>query len=63
MNPVREARQRQQMNQEQLAERCGCSQGRIAQLENGQGKASPALARRIADVLGIPVTKVLYPSE
>ncbi|WP_158300743.1 helix-turn-helix transcriptional regulator [Chromobacterium sp. ATCC 53434] len=63
MNTVREARQLLKLSQKQLAGKCGCSQGRIAQLENGNGKASPELARRIAAALDIPVLNVLYPSK
>ncbi|NHQ81539.1 helix-turn-helix transcriptional regulator [Chromobacterium vaccinii] len=62
-HPVRVARKQLGLNQKQLAERAGCSQVHICGLERGYWNASPELAKRIADALGIPAMDVLYPNK
>ena len=61
MNAIKAARLERELSHEVLAERVQSSQGRISDLENGRGQASPALARKIADELGISIEKVLFP--
>lgn len=56
------ARLAQGWTQMQLAEAADCTQGRIAQIENGAA-ASPALAGRIAGLLSISELVLLYPKK
>jgi len=46
-----------------FAARVGISSGYLSQVEAGAKRASPVLARRIADTLGVPLDAVthLYP--
>ncbi|MEO9387136.1 helix-turn-helix transcriptional regulator [Chromobacterium phragmitis] len=58
------ARRRElRMTQGELADAVKCSQAHISNLERGKDNASPDLAKRLAQVLDIPVTKILYPDE
>ncbi|OWY40084.1 transcriptional regulator [Xenophilus sp. AP218F] len=60
---LREARKRMGMTQPELARHVSVSQGHISRLERLKDNASPDLAKRLAQVLNIPVTKILYPDE
>ncbi|OQS32489.1 helix-turn-helix transcriptional regulator [Chromobacterium haemolyticum] len=63
MNPIREARQKLDLTQPELAKRVGVTQGHISSLERGNWKASPELAKRLALELGISAMDILFPDE
>lgn len=63
MTPMKEARKRKGMTQIELANAVGASQAHISKLENGTEQVSPDLAKRLAEVLGLDVVKILYPNE
>ncbi|MBA8735358.1 helix-turn-helix transcriptional regulator [Chromobacterium violaceum] len=63
LSPLREARKRMGMTQPELARQVSVTQGHISRLESRKDNASPDLAKRLAQVLDIPVTKILYPDE
>jgi len=56
---LREARQRADLTQSELAERVGCSVRAISQYERGSGDISAAHLARLAEELGIPLTQVM----
>ena len=58
-SPIYQARRAQSMSRAELAAKVGTSQQQIARLENGERKLTVEWARRIADVLQIPVSQAL----
>ncbi len=44
-----------------LAAQLGIKHGTLSNIEAGRRQPSPALARRIADELGVPLTAITYP--
>lgn len=54
-NRVREERMKQQMSQEDLANRVGCARGTINQIENHRRDPSPDVMLKIAQALKMPV--------
>ncbi|MTD32430.1 helix-turn-helix domain-containing protein [Paludibacterium denitrificans] len=63
MTPMEEARRSRGMTQSELAEKTGCTQGRISHLEKRIARPSPELAKRLAAVLELDVLKILYPGD
>ncbi|EEG08211.1 helix-turn-helix transcriptional regulator [Pseudogulbenkiania ferrooxidans] len=63
MTPMKEARKRLGLTQNDLAKAVGASQAHISKLENGTEQVSPDLAKRLAVELGLDVVKILYPNE
>ena len=63
MNHITEARQKQKLSKRQLARQVGCSNSFISLLESRKKNASPTMAKKIAQVLGIPAHAVIYPNE
>ena len=57
MNKIRLARESKNMTQLELSKRIGCTQVHISALETRQ------IAKKIAEVLEIPVINVLYPED
>lgn len=57
-NLIREIRQRQEMQQKQLAAQAGISQPYLHDLENGARGARPDTLQRIADALGVTVDEL-----
>lgn len=60
---IKEKRLEKNLSQAALAEKVQCSQGHISDIENGNETPSPALAKKLADVLEIDVLQILYPDE
>lgn len=58
---VRELREALGVSQTDLAARCEITQGHLSHVERGIYHASPELARRVADSLGVPLESVTYP--
>lgn len=63
MNKVKQARKRAGMKANELAERAGLTPSHISKVERGLGGVSAGAAKRIAEVLGIPVVDVIFPEE
>lgn len=61
MNAIKSARLKLKLSQEELAQKVQSSQGRISDLENGRGQASPPLAKKLAGVLGLTMEQVFFP--
>lgn len=59
---VRELREALGVSQRDLAARCEITQGHLSHVEAGKYKASPELARRLADKLGVPLESITYPT-
>lgn len=49
------------MPQGKLAERVGVSHGFLSNVEAGRKQPSAAVARRLADQLGVPLDAITYP--
>lgn len=47
------------LSQTELARRAGCSQGYISMIEAGDCQPAPAMLRKIAEVLGVPLASLL----
>lgn len=45
----------------QFAVRCGISAGYLTNIEKGAKQPSPAVARTLADQLGVPLDAITYP--
>ncbi|WP_024303340.1 helix-turn-helix transcriptional regulator [Pseudogulbenkiania sp. MAI-1] len=63
MTPIEAARKRLGMTQSELAEKAGCTQGHISQLEKGLTNPSRELAKRLATALELTVMEILYPED
>lgn len=63
MNKIRLARESKNMTQLELSKRIGCTQVHISALETGKNYPSRQIAKKIAEVLEIPVINVLYPED
>ena len=55
------ARKKKKLSQYAVAERVGCTQTNISQLELGKQRSS--LAKKLAELLEINVMDVLYPED
>lgn len=60
---IKEKRLEKNLSQTALAVKVKCSQGHLSDIENGNVTPSSALAKKLADVLGIDVLDILYPSH
>lgn len=49
------------ISQHDLAVRADISQGTLSNLERGVHQASPQVARRLADSMGVPLESITYP--
>lgn len=58
---IRAIRETLGVPQGKLAERVGVSHGFLCNVEAGKKRPSPAIARRIADELGVPLDAITYP--
>lgn len=56
---IRELRVKQQMTQEQLAERCGMSTNAISMIELGKRIPVKATVEKLCKIFGIPVSYML----
>lgn len=63
MNAIKKARLKKGLSQISLAQKVCRSQGHISDLENGRHQASPWLAQKLANELGISIEKVLFPGK
>ena len=61
-NNIRRYRSRALMRQEDLAEKCDCSNSYIGQIENGRAYPSLRLAVKIANALSVTVDQLLRDS-
>lgn len=59
---VRVLREALGISQRDLAARCGISQGSLSNVERGVNGASPELARKLADGMGVPLESITYPA-
>ncbi len=57
-NLLSAARLKENLSQAQLAEKLGIRQNMISDYERGKRKLSPAMAKRIAEILGIKVERI-----
>jgi ribosome-binding protein aMBF1 (putative translation factor) len=57
-NLLSAARLKEHLSQAQLAEKLGIRQNMISDYERGKRKLSPAMAKRIAKILGIKVERI-----
>lgn len=60
---IKEKRLEKNLSQVALAEKVQCSQGHLSDIENGNVNPSPAIAKKLADILGINVLDILYPGD
>lgn len=63
MNNILKYREQISMKQAELARKVKCSRAHMCALEAGRVTASPKLAKRIGEELGIPAHAVIYPNE
>ena len=49
------------ISQRDLAARCAVNQGSLSNVERGVNGASPELARKLADAMGVPLESITYP--
>lgn len=63
MNVIKQAREQHHLSQSELARQIGCSQKHISSLERGETSASPAMAKKLADILSVDVLDILYPES
>lgn len=56
---IRSLRKAKKMTMQELADACGVTPSQISHIENGKRNPSAELARRLADVLGVPVGAIL----
>lgn len=65
INPhaLKAIRERSGYSQAQLSRITGISQGHISQLEKGEKNPRPAMVRRLADALAVPMGALLNRSE
>lgn len=63
MSPMKRARKRLGLTQQQAAKAGEVSQAHLCNVENGRERASPQLAEKLAGVLGIPEEQILYPER
>jgi transcriptional regulator with XRE-family HTH domain len=63
LNPdaLREIRDLVGLTQQELADRSGCTQGTVTNLERGVHGASPQLIRAFADALGVRIAAITSP--
>ena len=63
--PLRLARERRQMTASQVAAAVGVSRVHISKIESGAFTASPAIAKKLAEFFGAPLTRdqILFPEE
>ena len=59
---VRKYRRLKEMSQELLAEKCGCSNSHIGQIENARGIPSLEMSVNIANALGVTVDQLISTS-
>ena len=57
------ARKKKKLSQYAVAEKVGCTQTNISQLELGKQRSSLPLAKKLAELLEINVMDVLYPAD
>lgn len=50
------------ITQEDLAARCGITQGHLSNVERGVFGSSPQLGRQLADKMGVPLEAITYPA-
>lgn len=63
VTPLKKARKAKGYSQAGLAEVVGVSQATISSIENMIEPTSPAIAEKIANVLGISEMEILYPKR
>lgn len=66
MTPLRIARKKKKLTQQQLAQSVGVSQAHISMVESGVDRASAKLAEKLVTVIGrqwITEEKILYPER
>ncbi len=63
MNNIAQARSNACLTQQELAEKVGCTSAHVSYLESNAKTASPTLAKKIGEVLKIPASAVIYPTE
>ena len=63
MNNIIKHRDQIGMKQAELARKVNCSRAHMCALEAGRVTASPKLAKKIGEVLGIPPHAVIYPND
>ena len=63
MNNIFKYRDQNGMKQAELARKVKCSRAHMSALEAGRVNASPKLAKKIGEALGIPPHAVIYPNE
>lgn len=63
MKALKEYVEREGMSQRELARKIGVSEGLVSLILSGQRKIGKKAARAVADLLGIDVADVLYPSS
>lgn len=63
--PLKLARERRHLSQSEVAEAVGIVRGHYGRIENRVVGASPAVAKKLADFFGEPLTRdqILYPEE
>jgi transcriptional regulator with XRE-family HTH domain len=63
--PLKIEREKRGLSTQSIADALGVSQPTISRIENGMKRASPTLAKRIAQYLGAPLTydQILFPEE
>lgn len=63
MNKIKTARLRARMTAVELAKAVEMSPGAISKIERGLMGVRPRNAKKLAEVLGMDVTEVLFPEE
>ncbi len=58
---VRELRDALGLSQRDLAARCDITQGALSNIETGKFAASPVMARKLADGMGVSLAAITYP--
>lgn len=60
MNPIRKARMKKKMTQEEAAKSIGISYSMYAKIENGNRRASQKTMKRMADFFGESVNALFF---
>ena len=63
MNNIAEARKNKGLSRADLATAVNCSRSFISMVEAGKKNVSREMAKKMAEVLGIPPSAVIYPTE
>ena len=59
MTPLKMARKKMEFSQQAVANQVGCSQAYLSDLEKNKYTASPALAKKLSELLQLSVVDIL----